>query len=44
MKRGPETEREDAKAAALDSSAQSTIESVRGAAPFVRPETVRKTA
>ena len=44
MKRGPETEREDAKAAAEDSAVRSTIESVRGAAPFVRPETVRKTA
>lgn len=44
MKCGPETEREDAKAAAEDSAAQSTIESIRGAASFVRPETVRKTA
>lgn len=44
MKRGPETEREDAKAAALDSAVRSTIEGARGAAPFVRPETVRKTA
>lgn len=44
MKRGPETEREDAKAAALDSAAQSVVEAIRGAAPFVRPETVRKAA
>lgn len=42
MKRGPETETEDAVAAAIDSAAQSTIEAVRGADPFVRSTHPRK--